>query len=499
MTQQTEQDHRLSILNALLTTPHREIEKIAGFHKDVVARDPIFYGHLACWHHRRGEVRDHKDAFIAHLFGSARTDHREAAFVLLQSMPPYQAARVLDILKRFVGKVPRVARAAFELYLRTREKNDAHFDSAAVRSRNDLKRMYAGLHIKPSDRANAILFDGNPPVESLPHTVKVLAKAPTPELQAEIIAKNKIPYTVAVGALKKITPAVLVALINAMSPQEVINTLSGLKERGAFDNPEVKALIDAKLEAAKKAPRVAALKGKVASAAAKLDDETTKKLDEITDVRAKKLGTIKRATALLIDKSASLETGIEVGKQIAALISGVCVGGLHVFAFDTMPYKIEASGEGLTAWEKAFRGIKADGGTSAGSPVEALRRAKVVVEQFVLVTDEGDNTPPLFATAYEAYSRDLKNQPPVIIVRIGGSFTHMGRTQSRADTFGTIENALKRIGADVSTWLFEGDYTSLPTLVPMLAGGSKLDLLLEIMDTPLPKRTEAKAAPVVSA
>ena len=72
------------------------------------------------------------------------------------------------------------------------------------------------------------------------------------------------------GAIKQLTPRVLVALINSMSPQEVINNLKSLQVRGAMENSPVKALIDEKLELAASDVRVAALKARVAQDAADL-------------------------------------------------------------------------------------------------------------------------------------------------------------------------------------------------------------------------------------
>ena len=58
------------------------------------------------------------------------------------------------------------------------------------------------------------------------------------------------------------TPTVLLALIDRMSPQELINNLGALKRRGAFDNPDLKALIEAKLQEAKTAAAGQRLQGR---------------------------------------------------------------------------------------------------------------------------------------------------------------------------------------------------------------------------------------------
>lgn len=126
-----ERDLRLEMLNSLLTTPHRKLEQVAEIHQLIIELDPIFYGHLAVWYQRYGDVRDHKEVFVAHLLTSNLTEHRDAGFMMLQEFPPYQVARVVDFMKQQQNKLPRSARTAVRRYLKTRESNPALFDSIA--------------------------------------------------------------------------------------------------------------------------------------------------------------------------------------------------------------------------------------------------------------------------------------------------------------------------------------------------------------------------------
>ena len=475
--QATERDLRLDMLNSLLTTPHRQLEQVGKLHKEMVQRDPLFYGHLAVWYQRTGDVRDHKEVFVGNLLTSTMTEHRDAGYVLLQEFPPYQVARIVDFLKVHRGKLPRSTRTAVRRYLKDREKNFAFFDRAALRARKAMKHLYASLHIKPSDRADAVLFKDNPPEDSLAFALKLMAIASSPLEQAQLIVEHKIPYTVAVGAIKQLTPTVLVALINSMSPQEVINNLKSLQTRGAMENPQVKALINEKLEQAQGDVRVAALKARVAADAAELDAETAAMLERVTDEQVKKRGKITKPTALLIDKSSSMESAIEVGKRIAALISGITEADLFVYAFDTLPYPVKASGNQLSDWERAFQHLKAGGATSIGSPLEAMRLRKQRVEQIILVTDEGENSAPYFAETYDAYKRDLKVEPSVLVVKVGYAYDW-------------LERRLQERQAQVDTFTFAGDYYSLPNLIPLLSRPSRLELLMEILETPLPVRDD---------
>ena len=470
-----ESDLRLDILNTLLTTPHRQLETVAETHELIREVDPIFYGHLAVWYDRNGDVRDHKEVFIANLLASQLIEHRSAGFVLLQNLPPYQVARVVDFMKQKLGKVPRSTRTAVQQYLRHREANSAQFDRATLRARKAMKHLYASLHIKPNDRANAILFRDEPPTDSLAFVLKRLAKAKTPLEQAQLIVEYKLPYTTAIGAIQQLTPTVLVALIDVMSPQEVINNLKSLKARGAMDNAEVKALIDAKLDAAAKNDRVAAMKATSAINPQDLDPETFARLEAVTNQQVKRRGQISRSTGLLVDKSGSMDQAIEVGKRLAALISGVTNAELYVYAFDNMPYEIKAMGSDLTDWTKAFQHIHASGATSIGCAVAAMQKRNQIVDQFILVTDEGDNSQPYFVDAYDRYCKALNVKPDVTIIRVGHCTNE-------------VEQQLRAKNVPFEILVFSGDYYSLPNLIPMLAKPSRFELLMEIMDTELPQR-----------
>ncbi len=471
----SEQDLRLEMLNSLLTTPHRKLEQVAETHELMGDVDPLFYGHLAVWYQRHGAVRDHKEVFIGHLLTSPLVTHREAGFILLQELPPYQVARVIDYMKQQRGKVPRSARTAVRRYLAKREQNPNRFDRAALRNRKAMKHLYATLHIKPGERADAILFKNDPPEGSLAKVLKQISQATSPAEQARLIVEFKIPFAIAIGSIQQMTPTVLAALIHNMSPQEVINNLQSLNKRGAMDHAQIKQLIDNKLEQAQTGKRVSAFKAQVASTG--LDSETTAKLEKVTNEQVKRRGTIAKSTALLVDKSGSMSHAIEVGKRLAAMISGISQADLFVYAFDTMPYPVKARGSELSDWGRAFKLIKAGGGTSLGCALEVMRQRKQKVDQIILVTDEGENTAPYFAETYKRYGRELGILPNVVIVLVGYSYEW-------------VEAQLKEQQAPVETFTFQGDYYSLPNLVPLLTRPSRLELLMEIMETPLPARED---------
>jgi hypothetical protein len=521
-----EHDTRLRILNTLLTCPHRDLGSLHGVHAEMVQQDPRFYVRLAAWYRDAGAVRDHREMFAATLILSPWEGHRDVGLALLREMPPYQVARVVDFIhgrvtrrkvrvpaekverrekirrqvrgaqgsakqetdqaaetevKESVERTglfrnpPRSLRTEVERYLREREAKPQWFDECATAARKSLKRLYALLHIEPSERAQAILFDDAPPADSKLFQLKSLARAASPSEQARAILEHRIPYRIAASVVRQMTPMVLVALVEAMTPQELINNLASLKRRGALDNADLKALIERKLELAKTDKRVSAYKAKEAARAAGVSDELAAKLDEVTEAQVKARGRITRPTALLIDKSGSMQEAIEVGKRIGAMLSTVCEAGLFVYAFDTIAMAIEPGGPDMASWEKALAGVKAGGGTSCGVAVERLRQKKQLVEQIILITDEEENSPPFFLQALQKYRAELNADPNVCFVRTRGARTG-------------LETQLTQAGVAADAFQFDGDYYALPNLLPILSRPSKLEMLMEIMEYPLPQR-----------
>ncbi len=69
----------------------------------------------------------------------------------------------------------------------------------------------------------------------------------------------------------------------------------------------------------------------------------------------------------------------------------------------------------------------------------------------------------------------MKIKPNVIIVDVGNHST-------------LIQDALRQIQAPCESVRFAGDYTSLPNIIPLLSRPSRLELLQEVLATPLPAR-----------
>ena len=425
---------------------------------------------------RRGAVRRVIDAVT----GRTPAAEQSAAPTTTPATTPAAPAQVRTVTESFglFKNPPRSLRTEIERYLREREADADWFDGTVLIARKHMKRLYALNHVKPSERAQRILFDEDPPQDSRLFALRELAKATNPAEQARAIIDNAIPYRIAATVVTQMTPTVLLALVNSMSPQELINNVASLKKRGAFDSPEIKALIEQKLEQAQTAGRVSAFKASKAIEAAPVSADVKAKLEKVADTQVNAKGRIQRPTALLIDKSGSMAIAIELGKRIGAMISAVCEKELFVYAFDSMAYPIDRGGDDLASWERALMGITAGGATSCGVSIQTMLLKRQYVEQIILVTDEGENSGPLFVPTLEKYRAEMKADPSVCIVRTPGASSG-------------LETQCRTAGVMVDVFQFGGDYYSLPNLVPLLSKPSKLELLMEIMEYPLPQRKSA--------
>jgi len=467
-------------------------------------QDPIFYAHLGAWAQENTAIRDHKEIFIAKMFLSEIAEHREAAYALLQGLPPYQVNNVIDHVKgksvvgrngkiyekRFGKNLPRTFKSAVKQYLRTREADRDWFDSAALRDREALKSLYCRCRVAPgSTHVRAVVFgDGEPDEGSKFAQFKAIGKETDPVKQAEMIVESGIPYTTAVGMVREVTPAVLIALINNMTSQELLVNLNNIKERGALDDSDVKALIDQKIKVAKKDKKVDTLKAsQVVKNVKGLDEDVQLSFQEITDQKLKDTR-ITRKTALLIDKSASMSQAIEASKYIGTLISACCEDDFYCYAFDRNAIPINCDSPNFSDWERATQGIKANGGTAIGAPLKNMIRRNEEVEQFVIVSDFSEMNDPFFAPAYQEYVDHFGTKPSIIMVKV------VGRWGSRHDQFMRTIAPFKVENDTYTIDQGKVDYYSLPSLMNFLTRKSKFDLIQEILEFELPTKNDQGGA-----
>jgi hypothetical protein len=563
------------IFRSLLRTPHhgKAIDETIALHKAQFDRDPHLYGKLAVYAVAEGNcaVRDIQDVFVATLFASPYEEHRSAAWVMLQDMPPYRVARILDYVTGYyeivhkrsndkwelpkngengvvvkpahfsekhpdltkrgklipektikLGKalrakmktreqqitvktyqvyhpgfghksINRYLRSAIKHYLswREREENRSLMEGALVRARKFMRRLYAKSRTLPmgdeKSWVNRYLFHEEVPTGSRMSAIQQILGCTDPAQQAKIAIDNNIPLPTLCSLVDNVTPSLLVAMVYVMSPQEVLANQNLLRRHGAFNNPELKAMIHEKLAKIMKGKKgkVDALKGQAAAATEGLDEDTKALLVKVTDTELKKYDQIVADTLILVDISGSMQAAIEIARGLAPVICQAAENpdNVWVYTFNAMGVERKVGKNedprNKSAWDKVFAMVRADGGTNAGGGLLAFARHRKTVEQIILITDEGENGTPCFADALKQYTAATPCEPKIVIIRCPGD----------RSTWGQIERSLKSKGVtpDIVT-VEKMDTISWPNILQLLTGKGMKDLVQDILDLELPDR-----------
>jgi hypothetical protein len=488
--------------------PHRKLEEAKPTFEEVLERDPLFAGHA--FHalaistgdaklesllppyqealrgkypprERFNTIRDLGELGCAHLLASPHREHREAGRCDFQLLEPYRAGRVAFYIREHL-QVNRQVQGAVRDYLRALELHERRFDTAVLRARNTLHRLYEFFHVKPGPRAQAILFADDPPEGSLPWWVKRLAKTEDPGEQARIIAQHKIPYPVATSVIKHLTPALVVALIEAMSPVEAVNARRWLERGGWLRDGRIKELYLEKVAQSAQDKRASVVTMKERESAKGHDEDVEAAIQRARERKLREGARIKRDTLLAVDVSGSMESSIEVAKRLGALIAPLCDGKLRVICFReyAIPLEVKGGGQTLQDWEEAFRLIRASGQTSLGCALEKAVAEGFYPEQAIYVTDQEENSSPRLIHVY----RGLVAQGYDII------FVFLN-LYSREEA---VSLELEGAGARVAVFHFDEDmskpgwYVSSEAVIPVLTGEGPIHLVDRILVLELPAR-----------
>lgn len=467
---------RQTLLDSFLEASHGKLQAQGEKHARALQLDPALYGHLSRWYQQHGSLRDHHELFGAHLLNARDSEFRSHAKVLVQTLRPYQLARLVRYSKEVLKNRNRSLKTAVLHYLQRREADPLWFDECVLRDRRSMRYLYSTLHIRPAQRAQQVLFQERPPADSRLRVVRLLhGLRSDPRQQARLIRDHRIQFTTALGAAGPLVPELLEALVYVMTPQQLINNLGFLQRRGALEVPILRAQVMEKIRLAKTESRVHDAKSLTALKHLAPDEGLRKELMEMSQTRLRSRGTITRPTALLVDKSGSMQVCVEIGKMLACLCSTIAEAPLFVEAFDGDSFTVSSTEPSFEGWEKAFRHIKADGWTSLGAPLHKLRQQ--YFEQILLISDGEENTQPFFCEELRKIERDIE----VIWLKVGGS------SQT------TLEHSAQRLGIRLRTIPFQGDYYNLPNLVPLLC--TQNTLVSEVLECPLYQEGDLQQLP----
>lgn len=470
------------LINQLIRVGHGNFDVYRDTITPAVKEEPELFAHLIAWNHIKGEVRDSKVAFpILALRGTPDLELYENAVAHLLLLDPRNLLRAVEYHSslnhiesyQVRGGAGNLLEMGIRKYIKIREATPPWWIRTALQHRKSLKSLYARYHVRPNELAEDVLFKRQYHKGSVFEALTKLKDMPAIEAAGTIL-NFKIPFLIAIGALGGIKgkPDLLMALIERMSGNELINHTEMLRKAGVFDSPVLKAAFDNAISRAKKDKRVSTLKA--GKAAEKIGDKkVAAKMASLQEDKLAQLGGIDGDWLILGDRSGSMDRSIDMARFTAALIAQQVKGQVHLIFFNVHPMKYNVTGKTLEEIKEMTKRINATGGTSIGCGVELLREQNILVNGIVICSDGGDNTRPLFADAYRKYSTQMGIDPTVYHFWMPGEddqLSHYCRQQNI-----TVQKY------DLSK---DTDYYSLPNIIKTLRA-SNFALLDEIMQTPL--------------
>lgn len=473
------------IVSELAKSPHGDLKSFVPIGTVAAAQEPEFFAHLVAWNQIRGQVRDAKIALpiMALTAPGLHEDFESNALAHLAVQGPRELLKALRFVLEL--KLPgrmRVIRRLVEGYLHEKEVNFPQWDRMAIQHRGTLRELYALAHAKPAnERVNIVLYGRTfdkrkmpPPHGSIFEVVANLKGMSSVEAAGAVI-KWKIPFLIAMGALGKKAqePDLVLALINQMSPTELVTNVKMLEKLGVKTNPALRGAFEKAMEKASKS-KANVLKTTVAAEAVE-DEGLKEKLRGMQERQIKNLGGVEGDWVILGDRSPSMQHSVEVAKEVAGTLTAMVKGKVLLTFFDSQPQSIDVTATSLDIIKKATRHVTAGGsGTSIGCGLQRLLESKTIVDGVCIVSDAEENTPPYFPDVYRKYSEMTDKEVPVYLYLTDGGSP-------------VLIESMKRAGYDMQVFDLRGhkpDFYSLPNLVQSMRT-NRYSLIDEVMSTKL--------------
>jgi hypothetical protein len=483
------------IIQELTRSPHGKYDEYVPVARSAAANEPEFLAHLIAWNFRNGQIRDSKVALPIISLGerSFNGELADNSLAHLAMLDPRNLLKALDFGYKL--KTPGHGRALLRLvegYLRSREGQFKRWEGAVVQHRDSMKTLYARYHVKPGTEYQHIVLFGRKfdktatpmPKGSVFEAIAQLRTMSAEDAGREIIGRQ-IPFLVAVGAMggRMKEEAVVLALIQAMSPAELVTNTKMLEKLGVKTTPALRAAYENGLQ------KVAGSKGltlKTTRAAEAVEDEQlAEKLRGAQEKQIRATGGIDGNWLVLVDRSPSMRPAVEFGRHLGSTLAKFVNGKVHLVFFDGTPYKyVDATGMDYDKLLEATKRIDAGGSaTSIGCGLQYAMDKALEVDGIAIVSDGGENQTPFFPRLLPKFCESVGKDVPVYLYLLAGQSND------------TMSPQMEAAGLPMQLFdLRKGfDYYSLPNIVQTMRT-QRYGLVDQIMDTPLLRLADVLAA-----
>lgn len=491
---QRELDRARSLaLRSLMKVAHRDYAPGVTELREAIATDPDLISRFCVFLTMGGTaIRDQIDIAIITLLQAATEfpEYREAGRLLLlgtdvynveepyqnlTALPPFRIFRIAQFIDQSDHKIARLLKSLMRDYVGMIEGNTNRFDSIALLNRGNLRWTYKRFHIKPNSRAQAILFDNDPPADSKFAAIKQIVAEPDVAEKAKLIVDAKLPYRIASTLIPKMDATAGIALVNAMSPTEALNSRKWVESSGLLNIKEVKDLYLKKVKRATKS--VASAEHRVSAQGT--DEDIQSAVEEAKQTAVDQSQRIESNLLIQVDISGSMDTAIDTAVKFGARIAPLCDSDLMVIAHNnegrviTVPFDKRNE---LSIWEEAFKGIRAGGGTNHQRGLIRALEAGFIPQAIVLITDGGENQGN-FTLNLSNFATNAQVEPHVVMIHLNGQANVLGPK---------LEDSSLRY----DEFHFDGDYYLFDQIGAILGGPAAKSLVQRVLDTELPRRVK---------
>jgi hypothetical protein len=487
-----------AVIAQLVRSPHGKLLDYAPVATTAARQDPEFYAHLIAWNHQKGSIRDAKVALPIFTLlipvSLDPADHlvlQENALAHLADLRPKQFMQATEFARE-VKAPTRLVRRLITRYLRDLEADRRAWEKTALQHREFMRTLYGRWHIAPGGAKGSpqdVALMKRDAEQGKFAAVRTLNALPAMEI-ANAIKRFQIPFLIARGALgaRAKETDVMMALVKAMTPVELVTNAKALKKLGVLDVPELRATFEQAIEKAGKRtrkPTGAVLKTTTAAEVLEQDGDVASgklatKLRVLQEKQLDHLKTVDGDWLILGDASGSMAGAVEVAKQVAGILARLVKGKVHLVFFNTEPRYFDVTGKSYEDIVALTKMVRAAGGTLLGVGLDYLVQRGISVDGIAIISDGAHNYThePRFTTAYARYKAKLGNEPTVYFYVTPGESDNLSHELRGAGL--QFELFDLRTGGAYS----KIDRYSLPNLVQTMRV-NRYSLVDEIMETPL--------------
>ena len=504
---------RQELVAEFLRSPHGDLASYRPVVERFAQTDPAFLAHAMVWGKRKGTIRDAVGGMpLATLTLKAYPPElRENSLALLAMLDPRSLLKVWEVGKPF--PLARWGKTKFlrmiHGYLKARETCWPWWERTALHYRGYLKTLYRLSVTRPSDEANAILFRrGEPPAGSIFATLQQFSLLDD-AVVAGTIRRERIPVMVCEGVLgsRIQEPAILAAVLDIMTPAQIIKRRRALKRWGAHGVGATRGALTAATARAADHGRKDTLLTATAAAQALVEDDPSLavELEALQEAQLQASTGIEGNWLIGGDRSPSMEKTIDKARMLAGYLAKRVSGQVLLVFFDREPLVFDVTGKSYADIGRMTAQVQIGDGTCIGCvPAVALER-KFPADGIALVSDGGERIRPLFHEVYAKYSRFLGKEPPVYLYKVQGlayqtnAFGQVLRRNGEflrapEEDFLTSRCQMTGIPYQVFPIADDVDQYGLGTLAETMRV-QRYDLYQEIMETPLLTLAQAFRAP----